>query len=163
MFMAIENESVVSFHFTLKNDGGEVLDSSSGSEPLTYLHGFGNIIPGLEAALEGKNAGDKFQITLKPEDGYGERDERLVQTIPRNQFPDTQDLQVGMQFQIRGPQGPMILTVMSVNAQEVVVDGNPELAGQTLHFDEQITEVRKATKEELEQGHAHGPGDSHHD
>ena len=160
--MNIADQTVVAIHFTLKDDEGEVLDSSAGAEPLTYLHGAGNIIPGLEKALAGKTVGDKLQVTLSPDEGYGERNEKLIQKIPKNQFPDPERLEEGMQFQINGPQGPMILTVIEVTPTEVVVDGNPELAGETLHFDVEVTEVRAATEEELSHGHAHGPGGHHH-
>lgn len=160
--MKISEESVVSMHYTLKNDAGDILDSSSGGEPLVYLHGAGNIIPGLESALTGKGKGDKLDVTVAPADAYGERDERLVQRIPKDQFPDPNRIQAGMRFQINGPNGPMILTVMEVTGTEVVVDGNPELAGQTLHFAVEITDVRKATQEELDHGHVHGPGGHHH-
>lgn len=160
--MNVSEETVVSIHYTLKDDKGQVLDSSSGGEPLSYLHGAGNIIPGLEEALEGKTTGDKFKVTLPPEKGYGERDERLVQAIPKNQFQNADRLQPGMQFQINSQGGPMILTVVEVKDNEVVVDGNSPLAGATLHFDVEITEVRKATEEELEHGHVHGPGGHHH-
>lgn len=160
--MNIANETVVSMHYTLKDDKGKVLDSSSGSDPLVYLHGASNIIPGLEEALIGKKVGDKLNVTVAPEKGYGQRDERMVQRIPKEQFPDPDRLKVGMQFQVNSNQGPMVLTVVGIEAKEVVVDGNPELAGQTLHFEVEITDVRKATSEELAHGHAHGPGGHHH-
>ena len=160
--MNIANETVVSMHYTLKDDKGKVLDSSSGSDPLVYLHGASNIIPGLEEALIGKKTGDKLTVTVPPEKGYGQRDERMVQRIPKEQFPDPDRLKIGMQFQVNSNQGPMVLTVVGLEAKEVVVDGNPELAGQTLHFDVEITDVRKATSEELAHGHAHGPGGHHH-
>jgi FKBP-type peptidyl-prolyl cis-trans isomerase SlyD len=161
--MNIADESVVSMHYTLKDDKGEVIDSSDGSEPLTYLQGASNIIPGLEEALAGKKKGDKLHVTVPPEKGYGERDERLVQAIPKNQFQDADRLKAGMQFQIRSQGGPMVLTVVEVRDTEVVVDGNSPLAGQTLHFDVEITDVRAATEEELAHGHVHGPGGHHHD
>jgi FKBP-type peptidyl-prolyl cis-trans isomerase SlyD len=161
--MNIADESVVSMHYTLKDDKGEVIDSSDGSEPLTYLQGAGNIIPGLEEALAGKKKGDKLHVTIPPEKGYGERDERLVQAIPKNQFQDADRVKAGMQFQIRSQGGPMVLTVVEVKDSEVVVDGNSALAGQTLHFDVEITDVRAATEEELAHGHVHGPGGHHHD
>jgi FKBP-type peptidyl-prolyl cis-trans isomerase SlyD len=161
--MNIADEAVVSMHYTLKDDKGEVIDSSDGSEPLTYLQGASNIIPGLEEALAGKKKGDKLHVTVPPEKGYGERDERLVQAIPKNQFQDADRLKAGMQFQIRSQGGPMVLTVVEVKDSEVVVDGNSPLAGQTLHFDVEITDVRPATEEELAHGHVHGPGGHHHD
>lgn len=160
--MKIADESVVTFHFTLKDDKGQVIESSVGSEPLVYLHGSSAIVPGLEEALNGRTQGDKFQVNLPPEKAYGERDERLVQKIPINQFPKSEKLKPGMQFQAQGPDGAMIFTIKQVNDADVVVDANPELAGMTLNFDIEVTEVRKATKDELEHGHAHGPGGHHH-
>ena len=161
--MKISANSVVSFHFTLKDTSGKVIESSVGSEPLVYLHGAKNIVPGLEDALTGRAAGDKFEVTLPPEKAYGHRSEKLVQTIPKDQFPDAGRLKVGIQFQINSPQGPMILTVIEVKEKDVVIDGNPELAGRTLVFNIEVNEVREATKEELEHGHVHGPDGHHHD
>ena len=160
--MKIASETVVSFHFTLKDDKGVVVETSTGNEPLVYLHGASGIVPGLEEALEGRTQGDKFNITLPPEKAYGERDERLVQSVPRNQFPKDQDLKNGMQFQVNSQNGPMILTIIGVTNDTVTVDGNPEMSGKTLHFDIEVLEVRKATAEELTHGHAHGPGGHHH-
>ncbi len=160
--MNIANQTVVTMHYTLTDDKGKVLDSSSGGDPLVYLHGASNIIPGLEEALTGKKSGDKIKVTVPPEKGYGQRDERMVQRIPKEQFPDPDRLKVGMQFQVNSNQGPMILTVIGIEKGEIVVDGNPELAGQTLHFEVEITDVRQATAEELQHGHAHGPGGHHH-
>lgn len=159
--MKVADESVVSFHFTLKDDKGKVLETSEGAEPLVYLHGTGSIVPGLEEALEGRSVGDKFQVTLPPEKAYGVRNEKLVQQVPKDQFPDP-NVKPGMMFQMDSPQGPMILTVKEVSPTHVTVDANPELAGQTLNFDIEVSEVRAATKEEMEHGHAHGPG-GHHD
>ena len=160
--MKIANESVVSFHFTLKNDRGEVIESSEGQEPLVYLHGAHAIEPGLEEALDGRVAGDKFSVSLAPEKAYGQRDEKLIQVIPKNQFPEPDQLVVGMQFQVQTPGGVMLFTIKNVAATEVTVDGNPELAGQTLNFDIEVSSVRQASKAELEHGHAHGPGGHHH-
>lgn len=160
--MTITDQSVVSLHYTLKDDSGAVLDSSDGNEPLTYLHGAGNIIPGLEAALAGKSKGAKFQVSIPPEQAYGERNDKLIQRVPKSQFPDPDKVQAGQRFQVNSPGGPMILTVTEVTPTEVVVDGNPELAGQTLHFDVHVTDVRTATEEEVEHGHVHGPGGHHH-
>ena len=160
--MNIAKDSVVSLHYTLKDDKGKVLDSPSGGEPLVYLHGAQNIIPGLEDALLGKKSGDKLQVTVPPEKGYGARDERMVQTIPKTQFPAPDKVKPGMRFQVNSDHGMLILTVVEVRPDEVVVDGNPELAGQTLHFDVEITDVRAASQEELQHGHAHGPGGHHH-
>lgn len=155
--MMIGPNAVVSFHYTLTNNAGEVLDSSEGSEPLAYLHGAGNIIPGLEDALTGKTAGTSLVVTVDPEDGYGAYQEELVQTVPRHLF-DAEDIEPGMAFQAEG----QILVVTAVNENEVTIDGNHPLAGQTLNFAVEITEVRAATAEELAHGHVHGAGGHHH-
>jgi FKBP-type peptidyl-prolyl cis-trans isomerase SlyD len=160
--MKIAHEKVVSIHYTLKNQEGTVLDSSSGSDPLAYLHGFGNIIPGLENALEGKEKGEKLAVTVEPEQGYGARDEQLVQAVPRSAFKGVDDLAPGMQFQAQGPQGARLVVVTQVAQDVVTVDANHPLAGQTLHFDVEVSEVRDATAEELEHGHVHGPHGHHH-
>ena len=160
--MKIAHEKVVSIHYTLKSDDGTVLDSSSGGHPLAYLHGFGNIIPGLETALEGKVRGEKLSVTIDPGQGYGARDERLVQAVPRSAFKGVQDLAPGMQFQAQGPDGTRLVVVTEVATDIVTVDANHPLAGQTLHFQVEISDVRDATAEELEHGHVHGPGGHHH-
>ncbi|HEY8944224.1 MAG TPA: peptidylprolyl isomerase [Polyangiaceae bacterium] len=159
--MQIEARKVITIDYTLTDDSGEVLDSSEDDGPLSYLHGFGNIVPGLEAALEGKNPGDTLQVTVAPVDGYGERDEKLVQAIPRNRFPKG-DIEVGMRFSADSAAGPRMLTVVAVDQKEVTVDGNHPLAGQTLSFDVTVREVREATEEEIEHGHVHDPDDHHH-
>lgn len=157
--MQISTDSVVSFHFTLSVNG-KAVESSLGSEPLVYLHGRNAIVPGLEEALNTHVKGDKLNVTLPPEKAYGARNENLVQKVPLDQFPD--DVKAGMQFQVDGPQGPMILTVTNVSDKEVTIDANPELAGQTLNFEIEVMDVRTATKEELAHGHVHGPGGHHH-
>jgi len=160
--MKIAHEKVVSIHYTLTNKEGTVLDSSSGSDPLAYLHGFGNIIPGLENALEGKEKGEKLAVTVEPEQGYGARDEQLVQAVPRSAFKGVEELAPGMQFQAQGPQGARLVVVTQVAQDVVTVDANHPLAGQTLHFDVEVSEVRDATAEELEHGHVHGPHGHQH-
>ncbi len=134
----------------------------SGRAPLSYLHGKGNIIPGLEQALAGKAAGDKLDVTVAPEQGYGVRDERLVQIVPRAKFGEVAGLAPGMQVRATSQQGPRIVTVVSVDRDFVTVDGNHPLAGRTLHFSVEVAEVRKATHEEVSHGHVHGPGGHHH-
>lgn len=161
--MTINADTVVSIHYTLKNGEGKVLDSSSGGAPLVYLHGAGNIIPGLEQALEGKSKGAKFNIAIPPEQAYGERMDGLVQSVPKEQFENPEKLKPGMRFQVQTPQGGMILTIVEVKATEVVVDGNPPLAGETLHFDVEVMDVRQATDEEIDHGHVHGAGGHAHD
>jgi FKBP-type peptidyl-prolyl cis-trans isomerase SlyD len=158
----IEKNRVVRLDYTLRDELGAVLDSSSGRGPLSYLHGKGNIIPGLEQALAGKSAGDKLDVTVPPDQGYGARDERLVQIVARAKFGEVAGLAPGMQVRANGPQGPRLVTVVRVDRDFVTVDGNHPLAGRTLHFSVQVTEVRKATHEEITHGHVHGPGGHQH-
>jgi FKBP-type peptidyl-prolyl cis-trans isomerase SlyD len=158
----IEKNRVVTFNYTLRDDQGAVIDTSSGRAPLSYLHGKGNIIPGLERALVGKAAGDKLDVTVAPEQGYGLRDERLVQIVARAKFGDVVNLAPGMQVRASGPQGARLVTVVRVDRDFVTVDGNHPLAGRTLHFSVEVADVRKATHEEITHGHVHGPGGHHH-
>ncbi len=154
---------VVSIHYTLRDDDGDVVDSSSGSEPLDYLHGAGNIVPGLEAAMEGKQVGDKLKISVPPAEGYGELDPKGARAVPRSGFPKGVKLEPGMQFFIEGPDGePFPVWVKEVRDQEVVIDMNHPLAGETLHFEVEVVGVRAASEEEVEHGHPHGPDGHHH-
>lgn len=159
--MIISKHQVVSIHYTLTNDDGEVLDQSSGGDPLTYIHGAGNIIPGLENALEGKKMGDKLQVTIDPEDAYGHRDERMIQVVPKSEFGPETEVKEGMQFNAETQQGPIVVTVVEIRPTEVVLDGNHPLAGVTLHFDVEVTGLRPATDEEVSHGHVHGHGCHH--
>ena len=160
--MHVEKHRVVSIEYTLTSDGGEVLDTSEGREPLIYLHGEGNIIPGLERELEGKAKGDAMKVRIDPADAYGERVDAMVQTIPRSDLPPEIDVQVGMQLQARGPSGHQIVTVVKVENDTVDLDGNHPLAGVPLNFAVEIVDIREATAEELEHGHVHGPGGHQH-
>lgn len=161
--MTIKENSVVSIDYTLTNDQGEVIDSSEGQDPLAYLHGFNNIIPGLENALLGKKAGDCCKVTVQPVDGYGEYNPELTQVVPAEAFEGVDSVEPGMQFHAQGPEGQVeMITVTEVNGDEVTISGNHPLAGQVLHFDVTIKEVREATEEELAHGHVHGPHDEHH-
>ncbi len=160
--MQIESNKVVSIHYKLTNDDGDILDSSEGQEPLTYLHGLGNIIPGLENALNDRIVGDKFTVTIAPAEGYGERDNEMVQSVPKNSFQGVDEILPGMQFQAQSPDGMQLVTVIDVDGDEVILDGNHPMAGITLTFDVEVTEIRDATTEELEHGHVHGPGGHHH-
>jgi FKBP-type peptidyl-prolyl cis-trans isomerase SlyD len=160
--MQITQDAVVSIHYTLTNDKGETLDSSAGGEPLAYLHGNGNLIPGLESALNGKQAGDKLSVKVSPAEAYGEYDKELVQRVPRRSFKGVSDIRVGMQFQVQSQAGPRMVTVTQIAGDMVTVDGNHALAGQALNFEVEITDVRAATEEELAHGHVHGPGGHHH-
>ena len=159
--MKIAKERVALFHYTLKNDAGEVLDTSEGESPMAYLHGEHNIVEGLENAMEGKGAGDKFDVTVEPAEAYGEYDESLVQPIPREQFGD-HPVEVGNQFHADTAIGPRVVTVIAVHDDQVVIDANHSLAGENLHFKVEVVEVREASKEELDHGHVHGEGGHHH-
>ena len=160
--MQIAKNKVIFIDYTLTDAQGTELDSSQGRGPFAYIHGIGNIIPGLESALEGKSKGDQVNAVIPPENAYGTRDETLVQQLPRSQFDTDQDIQVGMQFQAMSEAGPRVVTVVSVEADNVTIDANHPLAGVTLHFDVTIKDIREATGEELDHGHAHGPDDHHH-
>ena len=160
--MQIAERSVASFHYTLTDDQGQVLDSSDGREPLTYLHGVGQIVPGLEKAMTGRQAGDQFKVDVAPEEGYGVHHAELTQSVPREAFQGVEDIQPGMQFQGHGPQGVINVTVTGVDDQLVHIDGNHPLAGKTLHFAIEVTDVRQATEEELAHGHVHGEGGHEH-
>ncbi len=161
--MQITADKVVLIHYTLTDDSGTVIDSSSCGDPLAYIHGQGNIIPGLEKALEGKQAGDKLDVKVDPAEGYGVRDAALVQQVPRRAFGGVAKIEPGMQFHAQTSQGhTRVVTVMNVQGDMVTVDGNHPLAGQNLNFAVEVTEVRDPTEEELEHGHVHGPGGHHH-
>lgn len=160
--MQIANDKVVSIHYTLTNDDGDILDSSQGQEPLAYLHGFGNIIPGLENALTGRVSGDRLTVSVSPAEGYGEHDKNMVQSVPKSALQGVDEIVPGMQFQAESPEGIQLVTVVDVDGDEVILDGNHPMAGLTLNFDVEITDVRDATHEELQHGHVHGPGGHHH-
>lgn len=160
--MQVSAQKVVSIHYTLTNDGGEVVDSSQGHEPLAYIHGEGNIIPGLEKALSGMSAGDTVKVSIPPEEGYGLRDEGLIHAVPRQAFHGVDEILPGMQFHTDSRDGGQLVTVVEVQGDTVILDGNHPMSGQTLHFDVEVTDVREATAEELAHGHVHGPGGHHH-
>lgn len=153
--MIVEKDRVVSIDYILKDDNGNLIDSSEGSEPLSYLHGNGNIIPGLEKELLGKKAGDQVICVIQPGEAYGERDDSLVFKVGKSEF-DGADVSVGMQFEAHGEDGAQVVTVVAVEGEEVTIDANHPLAGEKLHFDVKVVEVREATNEELEHGHVHG-------
>ena len=160
--MNVADNHVVSIHYTLTGDDGVVIDSSRGREPLAYLHGAGNIVPGLEKKLTGRAPGDKLDVVVAPEEGYGVRHEGLVQTLPRTAFHGVDTIEPGMQFTAQGNRGPLEVTVTKVDADNVTIDGNHPLAGQALNFAVEIVDVREASKEELSHGHVHGAGGHHH-
>ncbi len=153
--MQVASQKVVTLDYTLTESQGQVVDQSQGGQ-FAYLHGSNNIIPGLENALEGKEAGEELSVTLEPEEAYGERDERLIQNVPKDMFPEEAEVAPGNQFQAQGPDGsPILLTVTAVQEQEVEVDANHPLAGETLNFAVKIVDVREATDDEIAHGHAH--------
>lgn len=158
--MKIQNNSVVSFHYSLTDDDGINIDSSEGKEPLDYLHGAGNIIPGLEKALEGKEVGDSLTVAVSAAEGYGEVQKELIQEVPREAFQGIDTIELGMQFEAQTGQGGSVpVTVIAVTDELVTVDGNHPLAGKNLNFDVTIEEIREASEEELAQGHVHGLGE----
>lgn len=162
MSTTISDGKVATFHYTLTDGDGSVLDSSDGREPLSYLHGAGNIVPGLERQLLGKQPGDKLTAVVSPEEGYGVR-EGGPQPVPRMQFPQGIQIEVGMMFQAETPEGDRVpLWVARVDEEHIWVDENHPLAGVTLNFAVEVVEVRDATSSELEHGHPHGPGGHHH-
>lgn len=156
--MIIADQKVVSIHYKLTNDDGQVIQESGGGEPLSYVHGAGNIIPGLESALAGKSTGDKLNVSVDPDEGYGTRNDALVQELPRQVFEGVEDIQEGMQFQAHSEQGTHVITVTKVDGERITVDGNHPLAGQTLNFEVEVENVRDATAEEVAHGHVHKGG-----
>jgi len=159
--MQVADNMAVSIHYTLTNDDGEVLDTSIGDEPLVYLHGVGNIIPGLENALHGKVAGDKFNVHIAPEDAYGELMEEMIQVISRDMFEGIDNIEVGMQFNADVSSGSGVVTVVNIEDDDITIDGNHPLAGLALTFDVEVIDVRAATEEEAKHGHIHGAGCHH--
>jgi len=139
--MKISSGTIVSIHYTLTGDDGQIIDSSQGQDPLQYEQGAGNIIPGLEQALEGRSSGEDVQVTLEPDDAYGQRNDSMVQTVPRETFKDVEQVEPGMQFRVETEQGPMVVQVKDVADENVVLDFNHPLAGERLHFDVNIMEV----------------------
>jgi len=152
--MKIERNRVVSIHYTLKDDAGEVIDSSQKGGPLKYLHGNGNLIPGLEKQLEGLEPGAAISVTVPPAEGYGERQSEMVQEVAKSVF-ENQPLEVGMQFQVQGEGGIHVLTISELRGDVVIVDGNHPLAGKNLNFDVSVEAVREASAEEIDHGHVH--------
>lgn len=160
---SVSSGRVVTMHYKLTLDDGQVVDSSEGGEPMSYLHGAGEIVPGLESALEGRQVGDDLRVSVTPEKGYGHREPAAVQTVQRSVFPPEAKLEVGITFQAMDQdQNPLLGTITKIAGDEVTVDFNHPLAGMTLHFEVQLAGVREATAEECEHGHVHGQGGHHH-
>jgi FKBP-type peptidyl-prolyl cis-trans isomerase SlyD len=158
----ITADRVVLIHYTLKGDDGAVMDSSAGGEPLAYIHGHGNLVAGLEQALDGKRDGDKVVVSVTPADGYGVHDAALIQRVPKRSLQGAGQIKKGMQFQGQTPGGMRLFTVTALVGDMVTLDGNHPLADKTLNFDVDVVTVREATAEELEHGHVHGAGGHHH-
>ena len=153
---------VIGFHYTLKNDAGEVLDSSVGGDPMLYLAGSGQILMALDAAINGLAIGDKKSVSLSAKEGYGEVNPAFKMNVKLGQFPPGTEVKPGLQFRISNEPGSPMFRVMNVLGEEVFIDGNHPLAGEALHFDVEITESRAATEDEIAHGHAHGVGGHHH-
>jgi len=173
--MQIIKNAVALIRYTLKDDEGNVIDTSEelkddegnviseGHDPLAYLHGGGAIIPGLESALEGKTAGESIEVRVEPADGYGEKREEMIQTVPRDMMPKDVELEVGMQLQGQTTEGhAQPFVIVGLTNTDVTLDGNHPLAGVALNFAVEVVEVRKASEEELSHGHVHGPGGHEH-
>ncbi len=161
--MKVGKDKVVLMHYTLKNDAGDVIDSSDGADPLPFLQGHGNIIPGLESALEGSKVGDKLDVSIEPEEGYGLRMKDAIQEIPSSALQGVDEVKVGMQLQSQDKDGnAFLVTVTKIEDDKITVDGNHPLAGQTLHFSVSIESIRKAEDEELSHGHVHADGQHNH-
>jgi len=160
--MKIEKNKVVSIDYKLSGNDGQVIDSSEAGQPLAYLHGNGNIISGLEEALEGKTTGEAVKVTIPPEKGYGVREQGKVVEVNKDKLKGTDEIKPGMQFQAQTPEGPQVFTVAGISESSVTLDANHPLAGATLNFDVTVREVREATADEMAHGHVHGPGGHHH-
>jgi FKBP-type peptidyl-prolyl cis-trans isomerase SlyD len=159
--VTVSDGKVVSIHYTLTASDGKVLDKS-GAEPMAYLHGRGNVVPGLEREIAGKSVGDKFRAVVEPEDAYGSRNEDGVRTLPRDVFPEGAEFTPGEQFGAQTDSGKVLmLTVVRAEDDKVVVDTNHPLAGETLTFDIEVAEIREATAEETAHGHVHDGGCHH--
>ena len=160
--MNIEKDKVVTFHYRLSDDKGNEIENSQAQEPLSILYGHGNIIPGLEQQMEGHAVGDKFDAVVAAKDAYGERRDDFVQRVPKKYFRDSEHLQPGMHTVLNTKDGQRSVTVVKVGSSVIDVDLNHPLAGKSLRFGVEITDIRDATEEELEHGHVHGPGGHHH-
>jgi FKBP-type peptidyl-prolyl cis-trans isomerase SlyD len=160
--MKITKNTVISLAYTLKNDTGEILDTSTGREPLVYLHGVGALIPGLESAIEGLTVGDSKSVIIQPEDAYGKRSDNLIHKVSKGGFQGEEEMTVGMQVQLEMEEGPMVAAITNIEGDEVTLDLNHPLADEVLHFEIAVENIRMATEEEVQHGHVHGEGGHHH-
>jgi FKBP-type peptidyl-prolyl cis-trans isomerase SlyD len=158
--MQVAEKKAVTIKYTLRDEEGAVLDSTDGRDPLTYLHGAGNLVPGVEEALEGKSPGDEIKVVVPPEKGYGEREEENVRNVPVRKLPPGK-IQPGAQVQLNTTHGPVLALVKAIKGDYATIDLNHPLAGKTLRFELEVVEVRDATEEEMAHGHVHGPGEHH--
>lgn len=161
--MQIAKHKVVSIDYTLTDTEGKVLDTSDGQGPMSYIQGIGNLISGLEKALEGKAAGASLSVSVPPEEGYGARDDAMRQAVPRDRFESDTSIEIGMRFQVMNESSPQVVTVVEVDEENVTIDANHPLAGETLNFVVTVIDVREASPEELEHGHVHGSDGHDHD
>lgn len=159
--MKVARDMVVTLHYILTDDNNDTLESTEDSEPFGYLHGHGNVIPGFENGLEGAEIGQKLHLTIYPAQGYGPRNAEAIVHVPRDQFDPEIGIDVGMQVQAEGENGPIVFTIKAITDSEVTLDGNHPLAGEVLHYDIEIIDIRPASDEELAHGHAH-TGHQHH-
>lgn len=161
--MKVEDDKVVGINYTLKDNDGTVIDSSDGKDPLYYLHGYGQLVPGLEDELEEKDLNESFSVKVQAEDGYGDYNKELVYVLDRSKFPDPKVVEVGMTFTSKTKDGDFNLNVVGVEGDNVTLDANHPLAGKELNFDVKVVDIRDATSEEIKHEHVHGPdGHSHH-
>ena len=159
--MNVSKDKVVSIEYKLTDDDGTLIDSSEGRGALSYIHGHGNLVSGLEKELDGKEDGAGFTAQVTPEEGYGTYDDSLLFEVPKERFKEFGEIEVGMQFQAETDQGHQIMEIKNVGDESVVVDANHPLAGQNLNFEGTIVGVRDATGDELAHGHVHEEGDEH--
>lgn len=160
--MKIEKNSVVTIAYQVRTADGVLVDEANIEAPLSYLQGAGNLIPGLEKALEGKEPGDQFDIEIESAEAYGDFNDALVQNVPKEVFTGVEELEVGMRFLADTDQGPVPVVITNIDGDTVTVDGNHMLAGQDLKFHVEVVDVRKATETELQHGHVHGADGHHH-
>ena len=163
--MNITTNKIATLAYTLKNDDGEILDKADENNPFLYMHGTGGIIKGLENALNEKSVNDSFSLIVAPDEAYGERDDKLTESVSRTMFegiPD-EEMVAGAQFHAQTPQGTQVITIASIDGDKITIDANHPLAGQTLHFDVAVLDIRDASEEEIEHGHPHAPGGCGHD
>jgi len=160
--MDIQNDKVVLMHYTLTDENGNILDTYDGHDPLAYIQGHQNIIPGLEKEMVGKKIGDKFKAVIQPEDGYGKFNPALVHELDRSVFQGIDTIEVGMQFQANLENGPIIMSVTNIEGDKITIDGNHALSDKVLTFDVEVVEIKDASAEELAHGHVHEVGGHHH-